>query len=128
MLGVDRQTMAFELTFQVKPGLLSVVVVGEQTPAAVEDLLVKIKGLALKNARSRILVDYRQVEVGQLSNRERAAIGSHIAMTLGSDLRVAIIYSAPRINRFAEITASSLGALIHTVGSEEEGINWLYES
>ncbi|MGA2551312.1 MAG: hypothetical protein ABSF50_14255 [Burkholderiaceae bacterium] len=117
--------MGFETTFETTADYLKIAVTGDQTVEAVFELLSTLREQALRAQRHLLLVDYRGVRIGELSTRERVSIGMSMAATLGKDLRVAIIYTAPRVNRFTEVTATIEGASVRTVSSEEEGIAWL---
>jgi hypothetical protein len=119
--------MSFEMTTMVHPTYLHIVVKGSQTIEAVSELVRFIRSTSARESRTRVLVDYRKVTLGELSTRQRLALGDEMGRAIGNSLRVAVVFEAPRLNRASEFTAASEGAQITTVATETEALAWLHK-
>ena len=83
-----------------------------------------IKDEAMAAGRDRVFIDFTAVE-GRIPELDRYSVGVQIAKIWQSKLRVAILYQADQINKFAENVAVNRGARIFVTWSEADALDWL---
>lgn len=120
--------MEFEITLTPGPEYLLAVLSGRQSIDAVQALLARLKREAEQRGQSRILVDYRKVTgLGDLSTRDRLALGHRIAQMFGPTYRLAVLVMSTQVNRNTEFSAVIEGAHMITTDSERDARAWLLQ-
>jgi hypothetical protein len=118
--------MALDVSIHEEPGYL---VVGVEGTFEVGDMKSMIQSLMVegkKRGYDRALVDISRVE-GPIKQFDRFLIGQHAAENWRPGLRVAVVYRAEEINKFAEEVATSRGANLRVVPDVESALHWLME-
>jgi hypothetical protein len=118
--------MALEVSIHEEAGYL---VVGVQGTFELGEMKKMIGTLMLASERrgyDRVLVDISKIE-GPVKQFDRFLMGQHAASVWRPGLRVAVVYRAEDINRFAEGVATSRGADLRVVPDMESGLHWLLE-
>ncbi len=88
--------------------------------------LYAIKDRAEQSNQNRVLIDMRETEPPQ-RDFERYLAGKAFSSVLRPPLRVAVLYAAENIDKFAENTAVNRGALLRVTSDLDEAIKWLRE-
>ena len=118
--------MALDVSIHEEPGYL---VIGVEGSFEIGDMKKMIQALVVeskKRGHDRALVDISRVE-GPIKQFDRFLIGQHAAENWRAGLRVAVVYRAGEINRFAEEVATSRGANLRVVPDVQSGLHWLME-
>jgi hypothetical protein len=118
--------MALEFLIHEEPGYL---VIGVEGTFEIGDMKRMIQALMVEGKTrgyDRALVDISKVK-GSIKQFDRFLIGQHAAENWRPGLRVAVVYRAEEINRFAEGVATSRGANLRVVPDVESALHWLME-
>jgi hypothetical protein len=118
--------MALEFSIHEEPGYM---VIGVEGTFEIGEMKRMIKNLLIESEKrgyDRALLDISGVE-GPIKQFDRFLIGQHAAENWRPGLRVAVVYRAEDINRFAEGVATSRGANLRVVPDVQSGLHWLME-
>jgi len=118
--------MALDVSIHEEPGYL---VIGVEGRFEIGDMKKMIQALMVESTKrgyDRVLVDISKIE-GPIKQFDRFLIGQHAAELWRPGLRVAVVYRAEEINRFAEGVATSRGADLRVVPDVESALHWLME-
>jgi hypothetical protein len=118
--------MALEFSIHEEPGYL---VIGVEGTFEIGDMKRMIQTLMVegkKRGYDRALVDISKIE-GPIKQFDRFLIGQHAAENWREGLRVAVVYRAEEINKFAEGVATSRGANLRVLADVESALHWLLE-
>lgn len=118
--------MSIDVTFQEKNNYLSAVIDGEFDPTAVHEILIQIRDRAQQTGFNRILVDAFALSAPS-TDFFRYLVGISVAELLPRPFKVAALYEAKLINKFAENTAVNRGANFQVCGNCDEALGWLLD-
>ncbi len=116
--------MEAEFAFEERGSYLFVRAWGPSDPESVRKGLIIIRDKAMETGLTRVLVDARGVD-GPLREFDRFLIGEAVAELLRARFKVAFLYRAENINKFAENTAVNRGANVLIVADEAQALDWL---
>jgi hypothetical protein len=118
--------MALGVSIHEEPGYL---VIGVEGTFEIGEMKKMIRNLATESEKrgyDQALLDISKIE-GPIKQFDRFLIGQHAAEHWRPGLRVAVVYRADEINRFAEGVATSRGANLRVVPDVQSGLHWLME-
>ncbi len=118
--------MDVELTFQVHGDYLLVKGRGPSDLESTRKALVLIEEKARQTGLTHILIDARDVEAPR-RELDRFFMGELVAELFGPRFRIAVVYQADRINKFAENTAVNRGANMLVAAEEDRAVQWLMQ-
>jgi len=118
--------MALDVSIHEEPGYLVVGVTGTFEIAEMKKMIQDLVLEGAKRGYDRALVDISKVE-GPIKQFDRFLIGQHAAEYWRPGLRVAVVYRAEEINRFAEDVATSRGANLRVLPDVQSALHWLME-
>jgi hypothetical protein len=84
-----------------------------------------IRNQCLKERVFKILVDLRELEIGQMPIVEQFFIGEHIAEVLKDHIKIAIVWNGLYHSRFFQSVATNRAALLRMFRSEKNAEIWL---
>ena len=116
-----------ELLYQLEEadGYLAAHVTGEWHLNPVYRLIDALVGECRARNFDCLLVDCLDVEIsGMVLEYERYLVGGRLAEKLGT-LRLAALFPAEQINKFAESVAVGAGAQVLVTADREEALRWL---
>ncbi len=116
--------MNVEMEFEARANYLFVRARGPSDPESVRKALMMIRDKALETGLTRLLVDARGVGA-PVREFDRYLMGEAMAELLRAPFKVAFLYRAESINKFAENTAVNRGANVLIVAEEAQALDWL---
>ena len=120
--------MQVEYKLEEDAGYLAAKVTGEWGLEAAYELIDSLERECRERNCRRALADWLDAEiVGRVLEYERFVVGQRIGSRL-RDVRLAILFPAVQINKFAESIAVEAGAEFLVTGDREEALSWLLES
>jgi hypothetical protein len=118
--------MALDFSIHEEPGYLVINVTGTFEVGELKKMIKSLMIDSEKRGYNRALFDISGVK-GPIKQFDRFLIGQHAAEHWRPGLRVAVVYRAEDINRFAEGVATSRGANLRVVADVQSGLHWLME-
>lgn len=118
--------MDVELTFETRMYYLYVKGRGPSDLDSTRRALTLIEEQARQARLTRILIDARDVEPPR-RELDRFFLGEYVAELFGARYRIAVVYQADRINKFAENTAVNRGANLLVAAEEDSAMKWLMQ-
>jgi len=76
----------------------------------------------------KVLINGLNLYGTDVPTMDRFFIGENIAITLGSNIKIAVVWPDEHINKFAETVAVNRGSLITVVGKVSEAEAWLMKT
>ncbi len=116
--------MDVELTFEERSGYLLVKGRGPSDLESTRKALMLIEEKTRQAGLTHILIDAREVQAPR-RELDRFFMGEFVAELFGARYRLAILYLADRINKFAENTAVNRGANMLVTAEEDDAVEWL---
>ncbi len=116
--------MEVDMAFEERGSYLFVRAQGPSDLESVRKGLIMIRDKALEAGLRRVLVDARGVDA-PAREFDRYLVGEAAAEVLRARFKVAFLYKAEKINKFAENTAVNRGANILVCADEAEALDWL---
>jgi len=116
--------MALTVTAEAKGSILWLTAVGRYSLADFTALIEALKAQAEQSNCERVLLDIRAIS-GEVSDMDRFFIGKFAAEQLSHRIKVAAVYHAQKINRFAENVAVNRGARVGAFATEQDALTWL---
>lgn len=117
--------MQTRLGFEAHPGYLKVIFTGAHPLQPVE-LLTAVRAEAQRTGNTRILADCLALAL-PTKDIQRFQIGEVIADLFRYRYKIAMVYPAHAITRFAENAANNRGAHLQVFGDETTALGWLLE-
>ena len=118
---------SFEEVVHIEPEFIRVTTIGKYSFDELFDFLDRVKLMAQRSERYRVLIDSRQLD-GKITEAERFQGGQRIAEVFGSRIKAAVLMQADRITKLGELTAVNRGARFFVTDSETEAVRWLRTS
>jgi len=117
--------MASELSFFPQDNHLKVLITGAYRQSDFKDYPKSIAEECKKLGYKKVLVDALHIERNNIPSMERYAMREEIARVLGHKIKLAILWPAEGINKFAETVATNRGANMIVLSNEESAMKWL---
>lgn len=111
--------------FQIYKEYILVHISGRYDKMEFLSLIKEIQSRCVKEQIYNVLVDAQAVRNADISTTDRYFLGEKIAQELRDNIKIAIVWSAEHIDKFAEIVASNRGADILVSGDYKSAENWL---
>lgn len=111
-------------TFAGDAGFLRVTCRGAFPSATYRQMIAGTLAEADAGGYTRVLIDGRGLSA-PAGEMDRFHVGVAIAEAFGSRIRVAVLFPAPFINKFAENAAVNRGADMLVVADEDVALRWL---
>ena len=116
-----------QVTFEARERYLLVRVSGPFDVSAAREVMVTIKQQAQAGGFTHILVDALGI-TAPARDLDRFLVGEALAQLLPHPFKVAVLYKAEWINKFAENTAVNRGAAVLVCSQEAKALQWLLGS
>lgn len=118
--------MQLGIEIERRPGYLYVTAHGEWDLASAKEHMGRVEAASEEAGLSRVLVDFRSMTPPS-QEMDRFQAGLHAAQVWKPPMRVAGVWAAENITRFAENTAVNRGAVFRMFPNETEALAWLLE-
>ncbi len=116
--------MKAEFAFEERGSYLFVRAQGPSDPESVRKALILIRDRVMERGLTRVLIDARSVGP-PVREFDRFLMGEAMAELLRGRFKVAVLYRAESINKFAENTAVNRGANVLVSADEAQARDWL---
>lgn len=118
--------MGLETSVHEETGYLVIRVEGTFEIGEMKRVIESLMAESGRRGHDRVLVDISKVG-GSIKQFDRFLMGQHMASVWRPGLRVAVVYRAEDINKFAEGVATSRGADMRVVPDMASALHWLME-
>lgn len=114
--------------FHINKEYILVHITGSYDKIEFLSLIKEVRIKCVKEKIYRVLVDALEVRNADISTTDRYFLGEKIAQELRDSIKIAIVWSAEHIDKFAETVASNRGTDIFVSGDYKSAENWLLKS
>lgn len=118
--------MTIEIEFRDEEDYLRASCRGIWEPDSVSQALERIRDKAALVNHRRILIDWCSVSPPK-TEFYRYLIGENVAQFLANPLKVVMLFTEEKVNKFAENTAVNRGANFRVAARERDALQWLLE-
>ena len=120
--------MKTQFEFEIKEDYLQLNLTGEYDKVKLLSFPVIIKTKCEKEKIFKVLVNGLEIRNSNLSTADRFFIGEKFGLELRDQIKIAVVWPAKDIDKFAETVALNRGGNMYVVGDYEAAVEWMLNS